>query len=299
MNLHPVVAGFIPNIFVTYRVKDGYAEIATLWGAMKGSVPISGASISLEGGGFLQVSVGTLTITGRNAETLVWNNVLGAKGVRARLKALAKPTLGAPSASTKAQETDTDQVPSGVKFSSKVVVVPGYLSGLTHSGEFLNLMERKSYPWINRGDIVGEFRIHDSDHIAPIRAPASGLLLHKELSCDGCSASSAREWNNRVQPPLAKLAILLPEDESAPESVQYIYSEMCRIVCEMKHRYLEKSRYWSMGPFTSEVFDELVKLQTAREPKIFDAVPNWRDYIEEAKVKRPELRSLLAHLRTP
>lgn len=306
VNLHPVVARVIPNIFVTYRVKDGYAEIVNIWGTMSGSVCMSDASIRIDGGGPLQLWVGKLTITGRNADTLIWNNVPRAKTVREQLRALAKPMSDAKSPSP---EPYCDPVPAGTKFSSKVVVVPGYASGFTHSGNVQSLMQGQNYRWVNRGDAIGEFRLHGSlddsslsrllcskTHSATIRAPVSGLLLHSTLSHDFSDTLS--NWNAMKQAPVASFSILLPANEPAPESGEYVYSAMCRLASDMKHYYLKDSRYWSMAAFTSESFDELVKLQTTAQPRIFDVLPAWSDYLGEAHTLKPELRPLIQHLLT-
>lgn len=76
------MAKLIPNLTVTYRVRNGLIETVSFPGTSKGSVPLSGASFSVSGGGFLQLGVGDITISGRNTEQLLWKSVPKAHRVR-------------------------------------------------------------------------------------------------------------------------------------------------------------------------------------------------------------------------
>lgn len=198
-------------------------------------------------------------------------------------------------------------IPHGITFGSKVAVVPGYASGFTHSGNVLDLMERQNYRWIKRGEPIADFKIEGSYgdsffsrlidskvHFAPIRCPVSGLLLHSTLKHE--LSSYLKDWNSMINPPLADFALLLPDDEPMPESGEYMYQEMCSLIRGMGHYYFRDSRYWSMGAFSPEALDNLIKLQLGARPMIFDALPTWGEYLDEARTNKPELRPYIKHL---
>lgn len=90
MRVRPVVSKVVPNPTVTYQVNNGRAEVVGAAGGRGGSVPISGASISLVGGGVLRLGVGDIEITGRNNETIIWKSVPNAKAVRDQLERLSR-----------------------------------------------------------------------------------------------------------------------------------------------------------------------------------------------------------------
>lgn len=187
------------------------------------------------------------------------------------------------------------------------MVAPGYASAFTHSAKVVNLMERQNYRWVQRGEPIAEFRINGSygegllarmtstkDYTALIRSPASGLLLHTDL--DHALNHDSKEWNARTDPPTAAFALLLPDDEQQPESGKYMFDAMCRLARDMRHYYLKDSRYWSMTALEPEAFEELMVIQCSANPLIFDALPNWADYLDEARTQKPELRPKLKHL---
>lgn len=199
------------------------------------------------------------------------------------------------------------QIPQGITFGSKVVVVPGYASGFTHSGSVESLMEGQNYRWVTRGDPIGEFRINGSFgdnfisrltssklHSAQIRSPVSGLLLHSTLKDE--LSLYLEGWNSMKQPPIADFAILLPDDEPKPESGEYMYSLMCRLIRDMSHYYFKDSRYWSMPAFSPDGLEQLIELQMSAQPMIFDALPTWSDYLDQARTQKPALRPYIKHL---
>lgn len=197
-------------------------------------------------------------------------------------------------------------IPSGVTFGSKVAVIPGCASGFTHSGNVESLMKRQNYRWVKRGEPIGRFSIHGSYgnsllsrlmdskvHTALIPCPVSGLLLHSEL--DG-NAFNLEEWNSMQQPPIAAFALLLPDDEPKPDSGEYMYRSMCNLINDMRHYYFKDSRYWSMKAFSPELLSRLIQLQLEVQPKIFDALPRWSEYFDEARTNKPEVRPYIKHL---
>lgn len=199
-------------------------------------------------------------------------------------------------------------IPKGIKFGSKVAVIPGYASGFTHSGYVKDLLHKQNYIWINRGQPIAEFKIEGSPtnhflsrlfnskvHSVPIPSPASGLLLHTTLKNE--LASYLKKWNSMKAPPLADFSLLLPDDEPKPETGIYMYERMCNLVREMSHYYYKNSRRWSMKAFSPEILENLIDLQLGANPIIFDALPIWEDYLNEARIKKPEIRPYIKHIR--
>lgn len=200
-------------------------------------------------------------------------------------------------------------IPKGITFGTKVVVVPSYLGGFTHSGYVRDFSEKRNYRWIERGEPIGEFIIkgslHDTFysrnfdkklHTAPIKSPVSGLVLHATLSSGLEIYSRDKNWNTLTNPPIADFALLIPDKEPMPERGNYIYTEMCRLIQDMKHYYFKESRYWSMGALSAETLDEFIQFQLSANPLIFDALPKWANYLDEARTKYPELRPYINHL---
>ena len=198
-------------------------------------------------------------------------------------------------------------IPQGITFGSKVVVIPGPASGFTHSGDIKSLMKMQGFRWVKRGEQIGEFRIKGSYgdtffsrlidskvHSAPIRCPVSGLLLHTTLN--HTPSPYLENWNSIKEPQLAHFALLLPDDEPKPESGEYMYREMCNLIRNMKHYYFKDSRYWSMSALSPENLEKLIELQLSTHPVIFDALPNWGGYLDEARTNKPELRPYIKHL---
>lgn len=202
------------------------------------------------------------------------------------------------------------QIPNGISFGSKVLVVAGCDSWFRHSGELVGLMEAplrgQGFRWVKRGDPIAEFRIHGSVgdsflsrwtsselHTAPIRCPASGLVLHGRLN-DGFAHYLAN-WHSTNYPGV-DFAILLPDDEPTPESAEYVYSPMCHLIRKMSHYYFKKSRSMGWSAFSPDKLEGLLKLQLGAQPKLFDALPFWSSYFDEARTDKPELRPYLKHL---
>lgn len=202
-------------------------------------------------------------------------------------------------------------IPQGVSFGSKVLVVAGCDFEFRHSGELVGLMEAplkgQGFRWVKRGDPIAEFRIHGSLgdsfisrwtsselHTAPIRCPASGLVLHGTLN-DGF-AHYLEDWHSMKHPPLADFAILLPDDEPKPEAAEYVYSPMCGLIRSMSHYYFKKSRTRGWSAFSPDKLERLLKLQLGAQPKLFDALPYWSSDFDEARTEKPELRPYLKHL---
>ncbi len=199
------------------------------------------------------------------------------------------------------------KIPQGISFGSKVAVIPGYLSPFTHSGHMNDFDKKLRYRWINRGDVIGQFEIKGSydnnifsrtfnskTHTADIKSPVSGLVLHSTLK--HTFTNDFENWNSDKGQKLANFAMLLPDDEPKPESGNFMYYRMCRLVRDMCHYYLRNSRYWSMGAYTLENLEKYIKTQLNTNPLIFEALPYWGDYLDEVRIKHPELRPYIKHL---
>ena len=210
-------------------------------------------------------------------------------------------------------------IPQGITFGSKVAVLPGYSEWFTHS-EYTarrrgfndtctgtdGTYYQRPYNWIKRGEPIANFKIRGSYgnsfwyrlidtklHSAPILCPVSGLLLDYSLDAD-----LREDWNSKKHPPspLSGYAILLPDDEPKPESGKYMYQSMCNLIRAMSHYYFKNSRYWTMLTPSPEELDNAISLQLSANPLIFDALPSWSMYLDEARTKKPELRPYLKHL---
>ena len=200
------------------------------------------------------------------------------------------------------------EIPKGISFGSKVLVLPGYLGGFTHSGYMNKYSKKRNYRWIKRGEPIAEFVIRGSyynslysrlfnteEHSVVIKSPVSGLGLHQILSTD--SRLERDSWlKDSSNPPYANYAILLPDDEPPPQTGEYMYSSMCNFIMNMKHYYFKDSRYWTMKGFFEEHLKDMIKIQLSANPIKFDALPNWKDYLNEARTNFPELRPHLKHL---
>lgn len=199
-------------------------------------------------------------------------------------------------------------IPTGITFGSKVLVVPGIASELTHSGDFQREHDNSdSYRWIRRGDPITEFCIEGSrassglmraftnqPHTAQVRSPASGLILHTGLDATMSHHLTNLQQNSSAY--WATFAILLPDDEPPAEGPDYIYGPLCNLVREFSHYYLKPSRRRSMGPFSEEKLSSLLSLQRQVGSRVFDVLPRWSDYLNEARTRHPCLRPYIKHL---
>lgn len=201
------------------------------------------------------------------------------------------------------------KIPNDIIFSSKVVVVPGPFYECIHSGELTERMTDEIYPWVSRGDPIGKFQINGSYndnfiskllsskiHSASIRSPVSGIVLNRTLK--KFNYFELEDWISGQGSPFALFAILVPDDEPKPESSEFVYSDMCKLIIDMKHYYYKDSKIWTkMRAFTPEKLNYAIKLQMSAQPITFDAVPDWIDNFNEMRNVKPELRKFIKHLK--
>lgn len=201
-----------------------------------------------------------------------------------------------------------NDIPEGIAFSDKVLIVPDLYSGFTHSGHVSAPLEGKNYSWVRRGQPIGAFEISGSRSpgflsalisqetaTATVRSPASGLLLSTRF--DTSFSQSLEALQTQDDPPISAFTLLLPIDEPAPENGEYLYGDVCRTARDFEHYYLKDSRYWSMNGFDKSAFDDMLRKQCAFRCRTFDAMPRYADYFDEARTRRPYLRPNLSHLR--
>ena len=90
MKWHPVTAKFVPNLLVTYSVVDGNACTEKAGKGPQGSISLASAHIEVQGGGVLDLGVGTVRIYGTNNNQLEWTNLRDPSKVRDKLEEISK-----------------------------------------------------------------------------------------------------------------------------------------------------------------------------------------------------------------
>lgn len=128
-----------------------------------------------------------------------------------------------------------------------------------------------------------------------VRSPVDGLILHSGFS-------HFVHWPTQSDPQLelptgTSLSILVADDEPAPEKNEYMYGSALRFIHDHKGPLFRHSRYWSMEPMTDEEFSRLVQYQKDAECLVVDALPEFKDYLDEARTKFPKLRPHIKHLK--
>ena len=202
------------------------------------------------------------------------------------------------------------EVPEGITFGHRVALVPGLQQRLfTHSGRIEDDIWRgRSYSWITRGEVIGRYHMdvpkisagylrHFSGttyHKADIRSPVSGLVLHTTFS--SFVDWPAQNAGETVIPTMPPFAVLMPDDEPAPEGNGYIFRDALTLIQNCRAPLFQPSRYWSMDAMDDEQFSRLLNLQKQVACIILDALPRYQDYLEEARTRYPSLRPHLKHL---
>jgi hypothetical protein len=186
------------------------------------------------------------------------------------------------------------QIPRGVTFGTKVAVIPPVSGSFSHSG----FMEKKGrlhegYSWIDRGNDLGRYVI-EVDKIdvpilklfvnpeiqkASIPSPVSGLLIHSSYDFG-----------------LGLTAILLPDGEQEAADGEFMFQALCHLCEKNKKYFLKPSRYWSKGAFTESIITHMLSEQLSQKCQYVDALPQYRDYFEEARTRHPNLRPYIEHL---
>lgn len=70
-----------------------------------------------------------------------------------------------------------------------------------------------------------------------------------------------------------------------------------RFISENRDSLYQESPFWSMGdPMTDAQIDGFLEIQKVAQPLTLDAMPEFKEYFEEARTLFPSLRPHLAHL---
>lgn len=201
-------------------------------------------------------------------------------------------------------------IPDGVALGDKVVLVPGLQQRLfTQAGRIEeNIWSRKSYSWIERGEVIGRYHMSvpnsdadylrhvmgAKDHTIDIRSPVSGLLLHSFFS-------DFVEWPKRDHSSGEYrwdcFGVLIPDDEPPPEKNRYMFGELIRFIRQNSGPFFRESPYWSLGPMDQELFERLIAAQEAAECVTVEAMPRYTEYVDDARIQFSALRPYLKHLR--
>lgn len=192
------------------------------------------------------------------------------------------------------QQHERIYIPEGITFGKTVAVIPSVSQAFSHSGH-LEMSGRlhESYTWIDRGSNLDQYTIEvdrlnvpvlkffagTKQQTAPIPSPVSGLLVHSSYDFG-----------------MGLTAILLPDDEPRAEEGGYMFRALCHLCTEHKQYFLKPSRYWTLGAWSEDRFNEVIKDQLSQQCKYVDAMPNYKDYFDECRIRHPSLRPHLKHL---
>ncbi|MEM8787651.1 MAG: hypothetical protein AAGE76_05280 [Pseudomonadota bacterium] len=225
----------------------------------------------------------------------------------------SKPNAAEPVAAATAEAKPRSRrkpVPEGVVFGDKVVIVPGLQQGLfTHAGHIeWQYLSGQVYGWIQREDIIARYHVDrpkvangpfrhffGSDReTATIRSPISGLLLHSYFNDFVTWPASVDEIDDQDMP--IAFSVLLPDDEPPPIKPEWTHRRAIQLLEDNKDLLFKDSMRWTRGPMPEDAVARLFQDQRDAQCLIVDALPRFRDYLEEARTKYPELRPHLKHL---
>lgn len=201
------------------------------------------------------------------------------------------------------------EVPAGITFGVKMLLVPAVSDVFSHSGSLVGLREGKSYSWIKRGDAIARYSMSvrkldvpvlgavlgDTEHTAEIRSPVSGLIIHSDYR-HGLDTYDFKRFGDPDFSPPVRMAILLPDDEPPPESGSYMFRDLITCCWNNRAPFLKPSRRWSMAAYAESDFKTHCDEQYDLVPHIVDAMPRYSEYFQEARTRYPQLRPYLKHL---
>jgi hypothetical protein len=130
----------------------------------------------------------------------------------------------------------------------------------------------------------------DNSFSASIRCPASGLILHSTYE-DNCTVEL------EDSPPTGLFSLLLPDDEPDPVTGDRLFADAVRLIRDHMDVMARPSRYFSMGARDPSEVEELLQRQLAANPRVYPALPHWKDHLDEARTRHPSLRPHIKHLR--
>jgi hypothetical protein len=200
------------------------------------------------------------------------------------------------------------QIPSGITFGRRVLLVASVSDVFSHSGRIRSTLDSAYCSWIQRGATIGKYQL---DREAPkkgffgkaetvtaevdIGSPVSGLVLHNDYRFQFDKRDFARKPESEYKA-LARLAILLPDDEPPPMPSSTIFRSMTDICWQGRETFLAPSRYWSLPAMTESDLRDHLDDQLALPHHFVDAMPQYEEYLQDARTRYSELRPHLKHL---
>ena len=175
------------------------------------------------------------------------------------------------------------EIPTGIHFGTKICWVRKIPDIVFHI--FFSKIEwrQEAYTWVNRGEPIMRIKVKEpfsakhslthlfaTEKILLVRSPASGLLLENS-------------------PERGLIFILMPDDEPNPNYMKWVFGDLISHL----HTYREMYRY------SEEDIKDTVAIWYGedRHPcHVENALPQYRDYLDEARIKDHNLRPLLQHL---
>ena len=202
------------------------------------------------------------------------------------------------------EKTKEKIIPDGIQFGSNVLQIPYIENEFNRFPVRFNVQNK--YSWIERGDTIAVINVSFPNRDIPIikslfgyrirrfilRSPVSGLILHPEHRF----GTNGDEFYERSTF-LSRFSILLPIDEPNPEDGEYLFKEFCEYCWKYREQLFSKSSELIKGGITNEdILKKIIEKQINSSSKIVDATPSYKNYIDEARTLRPELRPYLRHL---
>jgi hypothetical protein len=193
-------------------------------------------------------------------------------------------------------------IPKGIEFGRKVIQIPIlskqfeyplWVQGCTRNP--ISLID--SYCWIDRGSIFAKVAAYsdsiDNDFIkffyrgfrreVPLKSPVSGLVLNSFYFFGNEDSEHAAIY------------ILIPNDEPEPEGGGYIFGEVCDFFWDHRESiFLKPSKL--KQKFSEDSLRKILDDQKSQVCNTLDALPRFKDHLDEARKKHYDLRPYLRHL---
>jgi len=289
--IHPVVGGVAPDLRTTYRLKNGILETVSFSGEWQGSVALDGADFSLDGSGVLKLGVGTITITGKNNQTLVWENVPDAKNVCDKLRRMAagKPDNQPVESNEQSEQSQTRDIPQDIEFSDNVLVFPKidnaifYAASMTMGPSPWHRSLCDPFDWVTAGDEIYEVKFRVSpqgeEKCVPLQSPVPGLVLDTYFFIADPSAAFCGQ-------------ILLPKSVSAPTLCSF-FDEIGAVLYDHQ-KFVLRDAIKDRGTGFANEFQTALNEQSRRHFEVRSLSKDYPHLIDEILNAKPELRGRLA-----
>jgi len=187
-------------------------------------------------------------------------------------------------------------IPDGITFGSRVIQLPSVQDVFELNCQSVFAQ----WSWVQRGDPILGFSAEVSktgNSFFDIfkgketikgyyRSPVSGLLIHST------HVSSITSPDERAVNYL--MAILLPDDEDAPEDGDYVIGNWLRTCWDYRGEWINGQL---KDPSDANVKD-IINRQIGYEHRLVDVLPRYENYMKDLRTERPELRPYVKHLQT-